>query len=77
MGLRQWRTQLRIHHALVLLAHDHSVTRTAVASGWANPSAFIEAFTQTVGQTPGCYASELRKRPSPDDADRPPGSTGG
>jgi AraC-like DNA-binding protein len=71
MGFHQWRTQLRIHHALALLAHGHSVTRTAVASGWANPSAFIEAFTQTVGQTPGRYASELRKRPDPDDADPP------
>jgi AraC-like DNA-binding protein len=61
MGFHQWRTQLRIHHALVLLANGQSVTRTAVDSGWANPSAFIETFTRIVGQTPGRYASELHR----------------
>lgn len=64
MGFHQWRAQLRIHHALVLLAHGHSVTHTAVASGWANPSTFIEVFAQAVGQTPGRYASELRRGPA-------------
>ena len=62
MGFHQWRAQLRIHHALVLLADGQSVTHTAFACGWANPSAFIETFTQTVGQTPGRYAAELRNR---------------
>lgn len=63
MGFQQWRTQLRVHHALVLLADGHSVTRTAVASGWTNPSAFIESFTRAVGRTPGRYAAELHGRP--------------
>jgi AraC-like DNA-binding protein len=60
MSFPQWRTQLRIHHALVLLAEGHGVTRTAIACGWSNPSAFIEAFTRTVGRTPGRYAAQLR-----------------
>lgn len=60
MSFVQWRTQLRIHHALVLLADGRSVTGTAIACGWTNPSAFIEAFTRTVGRTPGRYAAELR-----------------
>jgi AraC-like DNA-binding protein len=59
MGFRQWRTQLRIHRALLLLADGRSVTDTAVACGWANPTAFIDAFTALVGQTPGHYRRGL------------------
>jgi len=60
MSFHQWRTQLRIHHALMLLADGHSVTYAAAACGWANPSSFIDAFTRTVGQTPGRYSEGLR-----------------
>jgi AraC-like DNA-binding protein len=60
MGFHQWRTQLRVHHALVLLAAGLNVTETAAESGWANSSAFIDAFTTAVGQTPGRYLSALR-----------------
>src|SRR5438270_13744 len=49
----QWRTQLRIYHALVLLADGHDTTYVAHACGWANPSSFIAAFTDLVGTTPG------------------------
>ncbi|MFF0753072.1 AraC family transcriptional regulator [Streptomyces sp. NPDC004267] len=55
MTFYEWRTQLRIHHALVLLADGHDTTRTAHACGWANPSGFIAAFTGIVGTTPGRY----------------------
>ena len=55
MSFRQWRTQFRLHHALMLLAAGHSVTGTAAACGWANPTSFIDAFTATLGQTPGHY----------------------
>ncbi|MFC5824074.1 hypothetical protein [Nonomuraea insulae] len=37
-----------------------SVTDTAIRLGWANPSSFIEAFTELVGQTPGRYHSAAR-----------------
>ncbi|MGE3620830.1 MAG: helix-turn-helix transcriptional regulator, partial [Acidimicrobiia bacterium] len=57
MGFRQWRTQLRLHHALVHLAAGDSITRTAAACGWSNPSTFIEAFSAALGQTPGRYRS--------------------
>lgn len=50
-----WRTQLRIYHALILLANGHDTTRTAHACGWSNPSNFITAFTALVGTTPGRY----------------------
>jgi AraC-like DNA-binding protein len=53
MTFYEWRTQLRIYHALVLLADGHDITRVAHACGWANPSGFIAAFTAIVGATPG------------------------
>jgi transcriptional regulator GlxA family with amidase domain len=55
MTFYQWRTQLRVHHALVLLAAGHDTTRVAHACGWSNPSAFIAAFTTLIGTTPGRY----------------------
>ncbi|WP_433621580.1 AraC family transcriptional regulator [Nocardia sp. CA-120079] len=55
MTFYQWRTQLRIYHALVLLADGHDTTRVAHACGWANPSGFITAFTDIIGTTPGRY----------------------
>ena len=55
MTFYEWRTQLRVHHALVLLAEGHGTTHTAHACGWANPSGFIAAFTDLVGTTPGRY----------------------
>lgn len=59
MSFPQWRTQLRIHSALLLLADGTSVLDTATACGWLNPSAFIETFTALVGQTPGRYQRSL------------------
>jgi transcriptional regulator GlxA family with amidase domain len=56
----EWRTQLRIYHALVLLADGHDTTRVAHACGWSNPSSFIAAFTALVGTTPGRYGQGSR-----------------
>ena len=55
MTFYEWRTQLRIYHALVLLADGRDTTQTAIACGWANPSSFIAAFTALIGTTPGRY----------------------
>lgn len=55
MTFYEWRTQLRIYHALVLLANEHDTTQAAYACGWANPSSFIAAFTNIIGTTPGRY----------------------
>lgn len=57
MTFYQWRTQLRVYHALVLLADGHDTTRVAYACGWANPSSFIAAFASIIGTTPGRYRS--------------------
>ncbi|MFF0157432.1 AraC family transcriptional regulator [Streptomyces sp. NPDC005263] len=55
MTFYEWRTQLRVHHALVLLADGRDTTQTAHACGWSNPSSFIAAFTDIIGTTPGRY----------------------
>ena len=55
MSFHQWRTQLRVQHALVLLWQGRSVTQTATLCGWSNPSGFVDAFSAIVGQTPGRY----------------------
>jgi AraC-like DNA-binding protein len=55
MTFYQWRTQIRLCHALVLLADGHDISHVAHACGWANPSSFIAAFTDLVGTTPGRY----------------------
>ncbi|MFI5843966.1 helix-turn-helix domain-containing protein [Catenuloplanes sp. NPDC051500] len=60
MSFHRWRTVLRIHHGLIHLTDGRSVTETATACGWSNPTSFIEAFTEVVGQTPGRYQADLR-----------------
>jgi len=60
MSFQQWRTLLRIQRALLELSEGASVTGIALQLGWSNPSSFIEAFTDLVGQTPGQYRSMSR-----------------
>ncbi|GGP62189.1 helix-turn-helix transcriptional regulator [Saccharothrix coeruleofusca] len=55
MTFPQWRTQLRLHHALVLLAEDAPVTTVAHACGWSSTSAFIDVFRRAFGHTPGAH----------------------
>jgi transcriptional regulator GlxA family with amidase domain len=73
MTFYEWRTQLRIYHALVLLADGRDTTHTAYACGWANPSGFIAAFTNIIGTTPGRYRTrspDLRPRVATPDGGR-------
>lgn len=53
MTFPQWRTQLRLQHALQLLAEGESVSRVAAACGWSSASAFIDTFRRSFGRTPG------------------------
>jgi AraC-like DNA-binding protein len=53
LTLPQWRTQLRLQQALILLAEGMPVTSVATRCGWATPSAFIDVFRRTLGDTPG------------------------
>lgn len=55
MSFPQWRTQLRLYHALRLLAEGQSVTTVAQQCGFATASAFIDVFRRSLGHTPGSY----------------------
>ncbi|MDJ0463771.1 helix-turn-helix transcriptional regulator [Streptomyces sp. H27-C3] len=57
MTFPQWRTQLRLYRALVLLAENTPVTSVARACGWASASAFIDVFRRAFGHTPGAHQS--------------------
>ncbi|MER7487912.1 helix-turn-helix transcriptional regulator [Streptomyces sp. NPDC126497] len=53
----QWRTQIRLHHALILLADGTPVTTVAHRCGWSSASSFIDVFRRTFGHTPGTRPS--------------------
>ncbi|GAA0923652.1 helix-turn-helix transcriptional regulator [Nonomuraea longicatena] len=53
MTFPQWRTRLRLHHALVLLADGAPVTTVAHRCGWSSASAFIDVYRRAFGHTPG------------------------
>ncbi|MFC7304483.1 AraC family transcriptional regulator [Streptomyces monticola] len=55
MTFPQWRTQLRLYHALRMLADDLPVTTVAHRCGWASTSAFIDVFRRSFGYTPGTH----------------------
>jgi AraC-like DNA-binding protein len=55
MNFRQWRQQLRLFHALKLLAAGEKVTSAALDAGYSSPSAFISMFRKHLGATPGRY----------------------
>ncbi|MFD7922101.1 AraC family transcriptional regulator [Streptomyces sp. NPDC059740] len=57
MTFPQWRTQLRLHHALLLLAEHTPVTVVAHRCGWSSTSAFIDVFRRVLGHTPGTHRS--------------------
>ncbi|TDQ47200.1 helix-turn-helix transcriptional regulator [Actinorugispora endophytica] len=55
MTFPQWRTQLRLYHALRMLADDVPVTTVAHRCGWSSTSAFIDVFRRAFGHTPGAH----------------------
>ncbi|WP_282606638.1 helix-turn-helix domain-containing protein [Pelagibius sp. Alg239-R121] len=55
MTFRQWRRQARLLAALEYLAAGAPVTSVAYDVGYEGLSAFIEAFRQAFGMTPGQY----------------------
>jgi AraC-like DNA-binding protein len=56
MSYPQWRTNLRLLNAMILLSRDTSVTATAHQCGWQTTSAFVDTFRRAFGQTPGSFA---------------------
>ncbi|QFG22679.1 helix-turn-helix transcriptional regulator [Actinomadura sp. WMMB 499] len=55
MTFPQWRAQVRLHRALVLLASGRPVTAVAAECGYAGPSAFVHAFRRAFGTTPARF----------------------
>jgi AraC-like DNA-binding protein len=58
MSLGRWRQQARLLHAMRLLARGEPVTSTALEVGYESTSAFIAAFSNVLGTTPGRYYRE-------------------
>jgi AraC-like DNA-binding protein len=58
MSFGKWRQQLRMLHALRLLAAGQTVTAAALEVGYDSTSAFISAFKVALGTTPGRYYAE-------------------
>ncbi len=67
MTFPQWRTQLRLHHALVLLATGEPVTTVAHRCGWSSASAFIDVFRRAFGNTPGAMSSRSQRGLTPEE----------
>jgi AraC-like DNA-binding protein len=59
MTYPQWRTNLRLHSAAILLCAGAPVTTVAHECGWKTASSFIEAFRRAMGQTPGSYRPSI------------------
>jgi AraC-like DNA-binding protein len=55
MTFGRWRQQLRLLHALQLLASGEKVTGAALGSGYSSTSAFISMFRKQLGTTPMRY----------------------
>src|ERR1700722_13185101 len=55
MSFARWRQQLRLLHALQLLASGEKVTTAALDAGYNSPSAFISMFRKQLGTTPMAY----------------------
>jgi AraC-like DNA-binding protein len=61
MSVGRWRQQARLLHAMRLLAAGEPVTSTALEVGYESVSAFIAAFSNVIGKTPGRYYKPRRK----------------
>ena len=57
----KWRQQLRLLHALRLLAGGAKITQVALDAGYSTPSAFISTFRRTLGTTPGRYFKNIHQ----------------
>jgi AraC-like DNA-binding protein len=57
LSFSTWRTRARMRRAIEWLAADHTVAFVSRRSGYATPSAFVQAFRRELGRTPGEFAS--------------------
>ncbi|AYG03769.1 AraC family transcriptional regulator [Gryllotalpicola protaetiae] len=59
LGFAQWRSRLRLRASLAYLAEGESVGATAMLVGFGSTSAFIAAFSELMGVTPGAYFARV------------------
>jgi AraC-like DNA-binding protein len=59
MSFETWRRQVRLVKGMELLVAGRPVKEVAFDVGYRQPSAFVEMFRQTLGITPGAWASTL------------------
>ena len=59
LGFAQWRSRLRLRASLAYLADGESVGTTAMLVGFGSTSAFIAAFSELMGVTPGAYFARV------------------
>lgn len=57
----EYLTSVRLQHAVFMLRQQKSVTETAEKVGFVNSNAFIKAFHNRYGVTPGKYRNEQQK----------------
>lgn len=57
LSFSTWRTRARMCRAIEWLSADYTVAHVSRRSGYATPSAFVQAFRREVGRTPGEYAA--------------------
>lgn len=69
MSVGRWRQQLRLMHAMRLLAAGQKTTLVALEAGYSTPSAFISMFRKVLGTTPSRYFKEAGVR-KPDELKR-------
>nr|WP_280521235.1 helix-turn-helix domain-containing protein [Paenibacillus mangrovi] len=67
---KAYLSQVRLIHATVLLASEATITEIAYNSGFSSAHAFIEAFKQYHGMTPGQYRRNI-KEPKIENTARP------
>lgn len=61
ISFTEYLKMVRLQHALQLLRHGKSVTEISESTGFVNSNAFIKAFRDTYGMTPGKYKSMQQK----------------
>ena len=62
MDFDSWRRQVRLMKAVELLLSGNSVKQTAFEVGYRQPSAFVEMFRATFGDTPKAWVTALQSR---------------
>jgi AraC-like DNA-binding protein len=65
MTFGKWRQQLRLLHAMELLASGEKVSSAAAEAGYDSTSAFISMFRKQLGTTPKRYLNDSASSPGP------------